>query len=76
MARILIAGCGYLGAALGRRLFGASHEVWGLRRGPSGTGVPESGPSGARVPEANSSESDFSEVDIPQNIAPFSAYLA
>jgi nucleoside-diphosphate-sugar epimerase len=34
MSRILIAGCGYVGTALGRRLIGASHEVWGLRRNP------------------------------------------
>jgi len=30
--RILIAGCGYVGCALGERLAAASHEVWGLRR--------------------------------------------
>jgi nucleoside-diphosphate-sugar epimerase len=34
MARILIAGCGYVGSALGERLVAASHEVWGLRRRP------------------------------------------
>jgi len=32
MARVLIAGCGYVGAALGARLALAPHEVWGLRR--------------------------------------------
>jgi nucleoside-diphosphate-sugar epimerase len=32
MARILIAGCGYLGSALGARLLSESHTVWGLRR--------------------------------------------
>ena len=32
MARILIAGCGYLGTALGERLVAAGHTVWGLRR--------------------------------------------
>lgn len=34
MARVLIAGCGYVGSALGERLVGDSHEVWGLRRNP------------------------------------------
>ncbi len=32
MARILIAGCGYVGCALGERLVADSHEVFGLRR--------------------------------------------
>lgn len=32
MARVLIAGCGYVGTALGLRLAGAGHAVWGLRR--------------------------------------------
>jgi len=31
--RILIAGCGYLGSALGVELAREGHEVWGLRRG-------------------------------------------
>ena len=34
--RILIAGCGYVGAELGRRLAGAGHHVWGLARRPAG----------------------------------------
>jgi nucleoside-diphosphate-sugar epimerase len=34
MARILIAGCGYVGAALGELLAAESHTVWGLRRRP------------------------------------------
>lgn len=34
MARILIAGCGYVGSVLGERLFAGGHEVWGLRRTP------------------------------------------
>jgi len=34
MARVLIAGCGYVGAALGERLLEDSHDVWGLRRNP------------------------------------------
>jgi hypothetical protein len=34
MARVLIAGCGYVGRALGAELIGESHEVWGLARRP------------------------------------------
>ncbi len=30
--RVLIAGCGYVGTALGQELCRAGHEVWGLRR--------------------------------------------
>jgi nucleoside-diphosphate-sugar epimerase len=36
MARILIAGCGYVGTELGLRLAAERHVVWGLRRKPSG----------------------------------------
>jgi nucleoside-diphosphate-sugar epimerase len=36
MARIVIAGCGYVGTALGEQLFADGHEVFGLRRDPSG----------------------------------------
>ena len=32
MANILIAGCGYVGTALGVRLAAAGHVVWGMRR--------------------------------------------
>lgn len=32
MSRILIAGCGDIGSALGARLHADGHEVWGLRR--------------------------------------------
>ncbi|MBP8131508.1 MAG: SDR family oxidoreductase [Candidatus Hydrogenedentes bacterium] len=32
MLRVLIAGCGYVGCALGERLARDGHEVWGLRR--------------------------------------------
>jgi len=32
MARVLIAGCGYVGAMLGQALVEESHGVWGLRR--------------------------------------------
>jgi nucleoside-diphosphate-sugar epimerase len=34
MATVLIAGCGYLGTALGLRLAAVGHEVYGLRRSP------------------------------------------
>ena len=34
MARILIAGCGYVGGELGRRLVDRGDLVWGLRRDP------------------------------------------
>ena len=34
--RVLIAGCGDVGTALGLRLAAAGHEVWGLRRDPAG----------------------------------------
>jgi nucleoside-diphosphate-sugar epimerase len=34
MARVLIAGCGFVGEALGKRLLADDHEVWGLRRNP------------------------------------------
>lgn len=34
MAKVLIAGCGYVGEALGKRLLADDHEVWGLRRNP------------------------------------------
>jgi nucleoside-diphosphate-sugar epimerase len=34
--RILIAGCGDVGAALGVELAARGHEVWGLRRDPAG----------------------------------------
>lgn len=36
MARILIAGYGYVGTALGTRLVAEGHEVWGLRRAAAG----------------------------------------
>ena len=34
MANVLIAGCGYVGTALGPRLASEGHVVWGLRRRP------------------------------------------
>src|SRR5882724_3337038 len=42
MANILIAGCGYVGTALGIRLAAAGHVVWGIRRSAEGL------PSGIR----------------------------
>lgn len=36
MARILIAGCGDVGATLGRNLAAVGHTVWGLKRHPTG----------------------------------------
>src|SRR5919108_4025829 len=36
MANILIAGCGYVGTALGVRLAAAGHAVWGMRRAAEG----------------------------------------
>jgi len=35
MARILIAGCGYVGTALAEELAAEGHQVWGLRRTPT-----------------------------------------
>ena len=35
MTSVLIAGCGYVGTALGLELLAAGHRVWGLRRNPS-----------------------------------------
>jgi nucleoside-diphosphate-sugar epimerase len=36
MSRVVIAGCGYVGVSLGEMLARDGHEVWGLRRDPSG----------------------------------------
>lgn len=36
MAQVLIAGCGYVGEALGAYLAAEGHVVWGLRRHPEG----------------------------------------
>ncbi len=38
--RVLIAGCGDVGTALALRLVADGHEVWGLRRDPSGLPAP------------------------------------
>ena len=48
--RVLIAGCGYVGSALARRLADARCEVFGLRRTPSGL------PDGIRPIAADLSE--------------------
>ncbi len=34
MAKVLIIGCGYVGAALGEKLAAQGHHVWGMRRNP------------------------------------------
>lgn len=47
MARVLIAGCGYVGSALAERLGVDGHEVWGLRRRVAGL------PPGVRPFEAD-----------------------
>lgn len=36
MARVLIAGCGYVGSELAVQLVDDGHQVWGLRRNPEG----------------------------------------
>lgn len=46
MGNILIAGCGYIGTALGSRLAAEGHTVWGLRRHP-GTLPPDVRPFAA-----------------------------
>ena len=38
--RVLIAGCGFVGGALGQLLVSDGHEVFGLRRGPEGVVPP------------------------------------
>jgi nucleoside-diphosphate-sugar epimerase len=53
MERILIAGCGYVGTALGRRLAASDDEVWGLRRSPGGL-PPEIRPLAADLGELDS----------------------
>jgi nucleoside-diphosphate-sugar epimerase len=67
MSRVLIAGCGYVGAALGERLIDASHEVWGLRR------KPRSLPEGIEPIEGDLIESQ--RLDLPDGLD-FVAYLA
>jgi nucleoside-diphosphate-sugar epimerase len=59
MANILIAGCGYVGTALGLRLTVAGHAVWGLRRGAEGL------PPGIR-----NLEGDLTAPETLQNLPP------
>jgi len=61
MARILIAGCGYVGSALGERLLADSDTVWGLRRGPGLL------PSGIRPIEADLAVSATLQ-DLPSDL--------
>jgi nucleoside-diphosphate-sugar epimerase len=61
MARVLIAGCGYVGCALGKQLIGDSHEVWGLRR------KPRSLPAGVQSIEADLSDPAGCE-DLPAEL--------
>ena len=59
MAHILIAGCGYVGTALGLRLSAVGHVVWGLRRSAEGP------PSGIRYVAA-----DLTTPATLQNLPP------
>jgi nucleoside-diphosphate-sugar epimerase len=52
MARVLIAGCGYVGEALAERLVGEGHVVWTLRRSAT---APPRGATGIRA--------DLTDVD-------------
>ncbi|HEX2878010.1 MAG TPA: hypothetical protein VHO25_00600 [Polyangiaceae bacterium] len=47
--RVLIAGCGYVGMALGSRLCTLGHQVWGLRRNPTELGHGIYGPGRRRL---------------------------
>jgi nucleoside-diphosphate-sugar epimerase len=59
MARVLIAGCGYVGTALGLRLAATGHVVWGLRR--SAEGLP---------PGIRSVEADLTAPETLQKLPP------
>ncbi len=61
MARVLIAGCGYVGSELGEQLVRDSHDVWGLRRNP------RSLPRGIQPIEADLAGPDACE-DIPPDL--------
>ena len=61
MARVLIAGCGYVGTALGEELARESHAVWGLRRRPASL------PPAIRPLEA--------DLSIPVSLKPLPAAL-
>jgi nucleoside-diphosphate-sugar epimerase len=56
VANVLIAGCGYVGTALGLELLSAGHRVWGLRRNPSQL------PSGFAPIAADLSSSDLTSL--------------
>ena len=59
MARVLIAGCGYVGSVLAVRLAGDGHEVWALRRSDCAP------PPGARAFRA-----DLTDVDRLRALPP------
>jgi nucleoside-diphosphate-sugar epimerase len=61
MSRILIAGCGYVGSALGALLVSEADTVWGLRRRPGGL------PLGIRHFEA--------DISVPRSLADLPAHL-
>ncbi|MBW3657595.1 MAG: SDR family oxidoreductase [Actinobacteria bacterium] len=60
MMRVLIAGCGYVGSELARRLVAGGHDVWGLRR--TATGMPE----GVRALAGD--VTDAATLDLPDGI--------
>lgn len=68
MSRILIAGCGYVGARLAALLAADSHEVWGLSRNPSGL------PDGVRPFAADLGEAETLSV-LPEGLD-YVAYTA
>ena len=57
---VLIAGCGYVGSALARRLVDAGGEVWGLRRSPAGL------PQGVRPVAADVEDPDLLREALAQ----------
>jgi nucleoside-diphosphate-sugar epimerase len=59
MARVLIAGCGYVGTALAAELVIEGHEVWTLRRSPT---PPPRGAVGIRA--------DLTDVDTLRDLPP------
>ncbi len=59
MARVLIAGCGYVGTALAASLAVERHEVWTLRRSPT---PPPRGVTGIRA--------DLTDVDALRRLPP------
>lgn len=61
MANILIAGCGYVGTALGSLLAAEGHTVWGLRRHPATL------PSGIQPLEADLTSSETLQT-LPQEV--------